>query len=151
MKIVSLIMKIVRLPIQIMAILLQTYFIVETIHLYTRGYVTFMGAPIENAWFSLLFTLLVVVACEVISFVDAVLFVVSKHNVYSFLYLAIFKINAVCFMTLAYNSGVGTILCMVLYAILFVLRIVNFVLNSLDLLKICKRSSHQFDQNESTQ
>ena len=150
MKIVSLLMKIVRLPIQMIALLLQTYFIVETIHLYTRGYVTFMGTSVENVWFSLLFTLLVVVACEVVSFVDVVLFVASKHNVYSFIYLALFAINAICFMTLAYNSGFGTIFCMVLYAILFVLRIVNCVLNVMELVKTCKRTPARSSNNEST-
>ena len=80
---------IIRFPFQIIALLLQIYFIVETIRLYFCGYVMYMGEPIESAWFSMLFTLLVVVACEVVSFIEAILFANSKKNAYSKIYLVI--------------------------------------------------------------
>ena len=74
---------IIRFPFQIIALLLQIYFIVETIRLYFCGYVMYMGESIESAWFSMLFTLLVVIACEMVSFIDAILFVSFKKNKYS--------------------------------------------------------------------
>ncbi len=128
-------MKIARLPIQVIALLLQIYFFVETIRLNICGYVIYMGEPIESAWFSMLFTLLVVIACEVVSLVDAILFVVSKTNTYSILYLVLVIINAALFMTMAYYSDVGTTICLAFYAILFVLRIINLILNSVEVLK----------------
>ena len=128
-------MKIARLPVQVIAMLLQIYFIVETIRLYICGYVVYMGEPIESAWFSMLFTLLVVVACEVLSLIDAILFVRSKKNKYSKIYLVLVIINAFCFMTMAYYSVVGTTICLSFYAVIFILRIVNLVLNSIDVLK----------------
>ena len=126
---------IVRLPLQIIALLLQFYFIVETIRLYCCGYVTYMGDPVESSWFSMLFTLIVVAACEVVSFVEAIIFVRTKRNVYSKIYLALVIVNACCFMTMAYYSTLGTIICLLFYAILFVLRIINFVINLIDLRK----------------
>lgn len=127
--------KIIRLPFQSIALFLQIYFIVETIRLYVCGYVMYMGEPIESAWFSMLFTLLVVVACEVVSLIDAILFVISKKNLYSKMYLGLVLINACFFMTMAYYSVVGTTICLSFYAMLFVLRGVNLVLNSIDILK----------------
>ncbi|MBQ7357400.1 MAG: hypothetical protein IJW65_01550 [Clostridia bacterium] len=126
-------MKIARIPVQIIAILLQIYFIVETIRLYLYGYVMYMGEPIESAWFSMLFTLCVVVVCEVVSLVDAILFIKSKKSVYSKIYLTLVIVNAVFFMTMAYYSVIGTTVCMSVYAVLFVARIVNLVLNVIDI------------------
>ena len=126
---------IVRLPLQIIALLLQFYFIVETIRLYCCGYVMYEGEPIESSWFAMLFTLIVVVACEVLSFVEAILFASFKKNVYSKIYLALIIVNACCFMSMAYYSTLGTIICLSFYAILFVLRIINFVINLIDLRK----------------
>ena len=128
-------MKIARIPVQIIAILLQIYFIVETIRLYLYGYVMYMGEPIESAWFSMLFTLCVVVVCEVVSLVDAILFIKSKKSVYSKIYLTLVIVNAVFFMTMAYYSVIGTTVCMSVYAVLFVARIVNLVLNVIDIKK----------------
>ena len=132
---------IVRLPLQIIALLLQFYFIVETIRLYCCGYVIYEGEPIESSWFSMLFTLLVVVACEVLSFVEAILFASFKKNVYSKIYLAFVIVNACCFMTMAYYSTPGTIICLSFYAILTVLRIVNLTFNFSELLTlfICRK------------
>lgn len=127
--------KIARIPVQIIAILLQIYFIVETIRLYLYGYVMYMGEPIESAWFSMLFTLCVVVVCEVVSLVDAILFIKSKKSVYSKIYLTLVIVNAVFFMTMAYYSVIGTTVCMSVYAVLFVARIVNLVLNVIDIKK----------------
>lgn len=83
----------------------------------------------------MLFTLIVVVACEGISFVDAILFVISKKNIYSKVYLALVITNACFFMTMAYYSVVGTTICMSFYGGLFILRIVNLALNFIDVLK----------------
>lgn len=127
--------KIARIPVQIIAILLQIYFIVETIRLYLYGYVMYMGEPIESAWFSMLFTLCVVVVCEVVSLVYAILFIKSKKSVYSKIYLTLVIVNAVFFMTMAYYSVIGTTVCMSVYAVLFVARIVNLVLNVIDIKK----------------
>lgn len=125
----------VRLPFQIIALLFQIYFIVETIRLHFSGYVMCMGEPIESAWFSMLFTLLVVVACEVVSFIDAILFINLKKNLYSKIYLALVITNACCFMTMAYYSTVGTAICLSFYAVLFVLRVINLIMNFIDILK----------------
>ena len=131
--------KIFRLPFQALALLLQLYFIIETIRLYICGYVVYMGDPIESSWFSMLFTLIVVVACEVVSMLDAIMFVVIKRSKYSVVYLVLILINAFIFMSMAYYSAIGTIICLSSYAILFVLRIINLVLNCIDVLK----SSHK--------
>ena len=121
-------MKIARLPFQLIALLLQSYFIVETIGM-------FVIEQTEEKWFSMLFTLLIVIACEVFSFIDILLFVISKHNKYSFINLAVFIINALLFMTVIYYSSVGTVIGLSFYVVLFVIRIVNLVLNSIDILK----------------
>ena len=128
-------MRIARLSMQALALLLQTYFIVETIRLYISGYVMYMGEPIESAWFSMLFTLLVVVACELISFVEGILFMITNQNIYSKIYFVLIFINAGAFMTMAYYSTVGTIICLSIYTALFVLRIVNLVSNSIYVFK----------------
>lgn len=127
--------QIIRLPLQITALLLQIYFVIETIRLYACGYVVYMGEPIENGWFSLLFTLIVVVACEVFSVADAILFVIFKKNVYSKIYLGLVITNACFFMTMAYYSTAGTVICLSFYAILFVLRILNLLFNIVDIFK----------------
>ena len=131
--------KILRLPFQVLALLLQLYFIIETIRLYICGYVVYMGEPIESSWFSMLFTLIVVVACEVVSMLDAIMFVAIKRSKYSVVYLVLILINAFIFMSMAYYSAIGTITCLSSYAILFVLRIINLVSNCIDIFK----SSHK--------
>ena len=127
--------QIIRLPLQIIALLLQIYFVIETIRLYACGYVVYMGEPIENGWFSLLFTLIVVVACEIFSVVDAILFVIFKKNLYSKIYLGLVIANSCFFMTMAYYNMVGTVICLSFYAILFVLRILNLLFNIVDIFK----------------
>ena len=121
-------MKEARLPFQIFALLLQVWFIIETIKmlLYKSG---------EEGWFALLFTLLIVIACEVVSFVDIILFVISKHNLYSFINLALYVVNAVLFMTVIYYDSVGTVIGLSLYAVIFILRIINLVQNFMDIVK----------------
>ena len=143
-------MKIARLPLQAVALLLQIYFIVETIRLYIDGYVMFMGEPVENSWFSLLTTLVIVVACEIVSLADAALFIRSQKSKYSKIYFALVIINACCFMTMSYYSNVGTTICMSLYAILFMLRIVNLALNSIDIFKHLSKKRKKGEVNENT-
>lgn len=128
-------MKYVRLPIQVTAILLQIYFFVETIRLYTNGYVMFLGTPVDSGFNSMLFLLLVVIACEVISFVEAILFVIAKRNIYPKLYMALLLVNAYIFCTMAFYDQTKTIICLSVYAVLFVFRIVNLILNSVAILK----------------
>lgn len=125
----------IRLPIQVIALFLQTYFFIETIRLYVCGYVMYMGNPIENAWYSMLFTLLVVVVCEFFSLRDAILFFASKKNRYSKIYLALIILNACLFMSLAYYSTIGTVVCLSFYSVLFVIRVINLILNFVDVLK----------------
>ena len=120
---------------QTIALLLQIYFIGETIRLYACGYVMYMGEPIESPWFSMLFTLLVVTACEIVSLVDAIFFIKTKHSKYAKIYLILIIINACFFMTMAYYSVVGTTVCLSFYAVIFLLRIVNLVLNMREVLK----------------
>ena len=127
--------KILRVPFQVIALIIQSYFIIETIRLYTVGYVVFNGNAVGNPWFSLLFTLLIVIACEVVSFIEVVLFVISKHNMYSFINLALFILNAILFMTVIYYYAVGTVIGLSLYASIYILRIVNLVLNVIDIFK----------------
>ena len=122
--------KAIRIPFQIIALLLQTCFVVKTIDM-------FLNKTGEEAWFSMLFTLLIVIACEAVSFIDIILFVVSKHNIYSFINLALFIINAILFMTVIYYYSIGTVIGLSLYAALYILRVVNLVLNFID---ICKKS-----------
>ena len=125
----------IRLPFQIIALLLQCYMIVETVRLFLQGYVMYMGAPIESPWFSMLFTLLVVTASEAVSLIDAILFVTCKKSPYAKIYLGLVIANACCFMTMAYYSTVGTTICLVFYGILFVLRVVNLCMNCGDILE----------------
>ena len=44
---------------------------------------------------------------------------------YPKIYFALVIINACCFLKLAYYSDIGTVICMSLYAVLFVQRIIN--------------------------
>ena len=122
--------KLIRIPFQIIALLLHTYFVFKTTEM-------FLNKTGENAWFSMLFTLLIVIACEVVSFIDIILFVISKHNIYSYINLSLFIINVIFFMTVNYYYSVGTVIGLSLYAALYILRVVNLVLNFID---ICKKS-----------
>ena len=122
--------KLIRIPFQIIALLLHTYFVFKTTEM-------FLNKTGEDAWFSMLFTLLIVIACEVISFIDIILFVISKHNIYSYINLSLFIINVIFFMTVNYYYSVGTVIGLSLYAALYILRVVNLVLNFID---ICKKS-----------
>ena len=124
------VLKIIRIPFQLIALMVHTYFIVKTVEL-------FLNKTGEDAWFSLLFTLLIVIACEVVSFIDIILFVISKHNIYSYINLLLFIINVIFFMTVNYYYSVGTVIGLSLYAALYILRVVNLVLNFID---ICKKS-----------
>ena len=98
----------------------------------------YAGEPIENAWFAMLFTLLVVVACEIVALIDGVLLLIAKPSAYSIVYFILILFNAFVFMTCAYYTTPGTILCMIIYAILFIARIANVILN---LINICKRQT----------
>ena len=122
--------KSIRIPFQIIALLLHTCYIFNTIDV-------FLNKSGEEGWFALLFTLLIVIACEVVSFIDIILFIISKHNIYSFINLALFIINAILFMTVIYYYSIGTVIGLSLYAALYILRIVNLALNFID---ICKNS-----------
>ena len=122
--------KLIRIPFQIIALLLHTYFVFKTTEM-------FLNKTGEDAWFSMLFTLLIVIACEVVSFIDIILFVISKHNIYSYINLLLFIINVIFFMTVNYYYSVGTVIGLSLYAALYILRVVNLVLNFID---ICKKS-----------
>ena len=122
--------KLLRIPFQIIALLLHTYFVFKTTEM-------FLNKTGEDAWFSMLFTLLIVIACEVVSFIDIILFVISKHNIYSYINLSLFIINVIFFMTVNYYYSVGTVIGLSLYAALYILRVVNLVLNFID---ICKKS-----------
>ena len=117
--------KLIRIPFQIIALLLLTYYIFKTIDM-------FLNKTGEDAWFSMLFTLLIVIACEVVSFIDIILFVISKHNIYSYINLSLFIINVIFFMTVNYYYSVGTVIGLSLYAALYILRVVNLVLNFID-------------------
>jgi len=134
-------MKFVRFPIQILSILLQLYFWIETIRLYTQGYVLFLGDPVENGWFALLTTLIIVIVCEFISFLEAMMFVVSTrsivsaHSIYSYIYLALVIINAIFFSTMIYYSSIGTYIGLTFYLILFVIRILNCIQNFVGMFK----------------
>ena len=124
------VLKIIRIPFQLIALMVHTYFIVKTVEL-------FLNKTGEDAWFSLLFTLLIVIACEVVSFIDIILFVISKRNIYSYINLSLFIINVIFFMTVNYYYSVGTVIGLSLYTALYILRVVNLVLNFID---ICKKS-----------
>ena len=129
----------IRIPFQIIALLLHTYYIFKTIDM-------FLNKTGEDAWFSMLFTLLIVIACEVVSFIDIILFVISKHNIYSYINLSLFIINVIFFMTVNYYYSVGTVIGLSLYAALYILRVVNLVLNFIN---ICKKSQAFFCQHVS--
>ena len=120
--------KLIRIPFQIIALLLHTYFVFKTTEM-------FLNKTGEDAWFSMLFTLLIVIACEVVSFIDIILFVISKHNIYSYINLSLFIINVIFFITVNYYYSVGTVIGLSLYAALYILRVVNLVLNFIDIRK----------------
>lgn len=128
----------IRLPLQLLMLFLQTYFFIETVRLYLHGYIMYAGEPIENAWFAMLFTLLVVVACEIVAFIDGILFLISKPSAYSIVYFIMIIFNALVFITCAYYTTPGTILCMIIYGVLFIARILNLIFN---LINICKRQT----------
>ena len=125
------VLKIIRIPFQLIALMFHTYFIVKTVELFLNK----LGG--EEGWFALLFTLLIVIACEIVSFIDIILFVISKHNIYSYINLLLFIINVIFFMNVNYYYSVGTVIGLSLYAALYILRVVNLVLNFID---ICKKS-----------
>ena len=115
-----------RIPFQIIALLLQTFYIIKLAENALR-------AEGEDAWFGFLFTLFIVIACETVSLVDAVLLVITRHNAYSFIYSALFIVNAVFFLKINFYDTVGTVIGLLLYAALYILRIVNVVLNFKDI------------------
>lgn len=120
--------KTVRLFLQGTALFFQVYFFIETLRLYSSGYILFAGEAIESYWFSMLFTLLVVVATEFLNLIDSVIYIVLKRNIYSVVNLVLLICNAVLFISLAYYTTVGTVICITFYIFLFIVRIVNFIL-----------------------
>ena len=124
-------MKLTRWFFQMASLFLQTRFFVETVRLYLHDYVIICGQEARNPFFAMLSTLLIVIACELVSLVDLVLFFESRKNKFRFVYLGLFLLNALFFMTMAYYSTAGTVVCMVSYGVLYVVRLVNWVLNSL--------------------
>ena len=112
----------VRLTAQIVAILLQIYFFIQTILFLACGFAIFPFKPIEDAWLSMIFTLLIVAACELASLTEGILLAISTRSIYSYAYVALSAIVAVLFMKLAYYSTAGTVVCLSLYSILFVWR-----------------------------
>lgn len=120
--------KTVRLLLQGTALFFQVYFFIEILRLYSRGYVLFAGEAIESSWFSMLFTLLVVIATEFLNFIDSVIYIVLKRNIYSVVNLVLLICNAIFFMSLAYYTTIGTIICITFYIFLFIVRIINFIL-----------------------
>ena len=119
----------IRLPLQLLMMFLQTYFFIETVRLYLYGYVMYAGEPIESSWFSMLFTLLVVTGCELVAFVESILLLASKQGKRRFLYFVMVLINAMVFVTCAYYTTVGTIVCLVFYLLLYLFRIVHLISN----------------------
>ena len=117
-----------RLHYQVIALLLQICFIVATIGM-------FMMSSSQEQWFALLSTLVIVIACEVVSAFDIALFIISKHNTYSYVNLSLFIINAIFFMCVIYYSTWGTVIGLSLYAVLFIFRILNLILNIIDIRK----------------
>ena len=118
----------IRLPLQIIVIINQIIFFIETVRLFVHGYVVIWGQTVEQSWEAMLSTLMLVAICEVVSFLEAVLFFVSERCRHSLLYIAAVFFNAILFLTMAYYSyysEVGTVICIVSYFILFVFRIVN--------------------------
>lgn len=126
-------MKIARLPMQILAILLQVYFFVQTVFLLVTGHCTYMGELQESSWGSMLYTLLIVIGCEMVSLPEAILQIKSTRGAYRRVYFFAMIGNAMLFLSLAYYTVPGTVLCMISYVVLFVLRIINLVRNSLDI------------------
>lgn len=124
-------MKIARLPMQILAILLQVYFFVQTAFFLLTGHCTYMGELVESSWASLLYTLLIVIGCEIVSLPEAILQIKSTRGPYRFVYFFIMLNNALTFLSMAYYTVPGTVLCMISYVVLFVLRIINLVKNAL--------------------
>ena len=61
------------------------------------------------------------------------LLVITRHNAYSFIYSALFIVNAVFFLKINFYDTVGTVIGLLLYAALYILRIVNVVLNFKDI------------------
>ena len=128
-------LSLIRLPLQLLMLFLQTYFFIETLRLNLHGYIMYAGEPMENSWFAMLFTLLVVVACELLALADGVLLLITKPTVYNIVYFIIILFNAFVFTTCVYYTTVGTIFCMIIYAVLFIARILNLIFNLID---ICK-------------
>ena len=122
------------------ALMIQIDFIIKTIPLFFHGCVECLGQPM-NSFHSMVFTLIIVV-CEIVSFADAVLFAIFKRSVYSFVYLALFVANAANFMKMAYYSNAGTAICFISYGLLFVLRVLNLILNGCEILRGLKHSVH---------
>ena len=127
-------MKKIRLLLQALALGLQIWFVVETVNLNVRGYVTYQGVTM-NQWFSMLFTLLIVIMCEVVSFVEAALFAFIHKSKYSWIYAGLVILNAVLFCNLAYYTVPGTVVCLVFYGVLFVIRILNLVQNGIGIFR----------------
>ncbi len=121
-------MKIARLPFQIITLCLHVWFIVKAVQMFT-----FKDG--EDAWFAMLAGLLIVIACEIVAFFDILLFVISKHDVYSFINLALYVTNAVFFMKVTFYSNVGTVIGLSLYAVIFILRVINLVWNWIEIRK----------------
>ena len=121
---------VLRLLLQALSLALQILFIVETVNLHVRGYVTYQGEAM-NYWFSMLSTLVIVVMCEVVSFIEAALFAFTQKSKYSWIYAGLVILNAVLFCNLAYYTVPGTVVCLAFYGILFVIRIFNFVQNGI--------------------
>ena len=121
-----------RLPLQVIALFIHVYAIVEIIrvNLYILN-----TEPPENSFHAAIFTLIIVTACEFLSLLDAILLLQSKKNKYPKIYLALIIINAFFFMGLAYNGTVETVICLSFYIILLIIRIVNLVLNAKEILK----------------
>ncbi len=122
-------MKSVRFTTQIIVLLLQIYFFIETLLLHTVGHAFFPFKPIESGWISMIFTLLIVLGCEIFGLIDALLAVLSKRSLYRFIYLALVLVNALLFVNFAYYSTPGTVVCLSFYAVLFLLRISHMVAN----------------------
>ena len=112
-----------RFTAQIVVLVLQIYFFVQTLLLHTTGSAVFPFKPIGDGWTSMKFTLMVVLFCEIFALADAILALLSRRSIYGFAYLALLLINAYLFRTMAYYSTAGTVVCMILYTVLFVLRI----------------------------
>lgn len=125
-------MKNARLPLQILALFLHVRFAMETLRLHLRGYVIFFGETNDDAWTAMLATLAIVTVCETISLVEAILFAASTQTKYAKAYLVMVVINAGLFITMAYYTTPGTVVCMASYAVLLVLRVINLVFSATD-------------------